>query len=117
MKSEQSEEIFAVIEARSPIRPANMEFELAYQARVAVDRIKFAIKHTEEFGPHTEQMREVCLQLLDALQRLQSVDRRFQKRSQVSRGRNSEDHNCGRDNFSPYDLGASHPTDGQRNAD
>ncbi len=84
MISELAEEIFALIEARSPGRPAPMEFELAYQARVAIDRIRFAIKHTEGFGPHTEQMREAGLQLLDALQRLESTDRRFQARSRYS---------------------------------
>jgi hypothetical protein len=26
-----------------------MEFEMAYQTRVAIDRIRFAIKHTEQF--------------------------------------------------------------------
>jgi hypothetical protein len=54
---------------------------MAYQARVAIDRIRFAIKHTEQFGPRSDQMREAGLQLLDALQRLETVDRRFQARS------------------------------------
>jgi hypothetical protein len=27
-----------------------MEFEMAYQVRVAVDRIRFAIKHADQFG-------------------------------------------------------------------
>jgi hypothetical protein len=54
-----------------------MEFEMAYQARIAIDRIRFAIKHTEQFAPHTDQMREAGLQLLDALERLESVERRF----------------------------------------
>jgi hypothetical protein len=58
-----------------------MEFEMAYEARVAIDRIRFAIKHTEQFAPQTEPMREAGLQLLDALERLETVDRRFQKRS------------------------------------
>ena len=49
MKSELAEELFEVIEARSPARPTPMEFEMAYQARVAIDRIRFAIKHTEQF--------------------------------------------------------------------
>jgi hypothetical protein len=78
LKSELAEEIFQLIEARSRARPTSTEFEMAYQARVAIDRIRFAIKHTEQFGPHTEQMREAGLQLLDALQRLESTDRRFQ---------------------------------------
>ena len=66
-------------------RPSAIEFEMAYQARVAIDRIRFAIKHTEQFGPRSDQMREAGLQLLDALQRLETVDRCFQARSR-SRG-------------------------------
>lgn len=86
MKSELAEEIFALIEARSQARPAPMEFEMAYQARVAMDRIRFAIKHAEQFGPQTEPLREASLQLLDALQRLETVDRRFQARSRFMLG-------------------------------
>jgi hypothetical protein len=89
MKSELAEEIFALIEAWSPARPTPMEFEMAYQARVAMDRIRFAIKHTEQFGPQTEPMREAGLQLLDALQRLETVDRGFQVRSQSRLGAES----------------------------
>jgi hypothetical protein len=49
MKSQLAEEIFELIEARSHPRPGPIEFEMAYQARVAIDRIRFAIKHTEQF--------------------------------------------------------------------
>jgi hypothetical protein len=90
MKSEFAEEIFELIEARSQARATPMEFEMAYQARVAMDRIRFAIRHTEQFGPQTEPMREAGLQLLDALQRLENVDRRFQKRSRVPMGSHSD---------------------------
>lgn len=55
-----------------------MDYEMAYQVRVVIDRIKFAIKHTEQVGRHPDQMREVGLQLLDALERLESADRHFQ---------------------------------------
>ena len=89
MKSELAQEIFALIEARSQARPKAREFEMAYQARVAMDRIRFAIKHTEQFGPQTEPMREARMQLLDALGRLETVDRRFQKRSRVPLGSHS----------------------------
>ena len=61
-----------------------MEFEMAYQARVAIDRIKFAIKHTEQFARPCDTMREVGLELLDALERLESLDRRFQIRSRMA---------------------------------
>jgi hypothetical protein len=78
-------QILEQIEADVQSRPSPIEFEMAYQARVAIDRIKFAIKHTEQFCPQSEQMREAWLQLLDALGRLQAVDRRFQTRSRLQR--------------------------------
>lgn len=97
MKSELAQEIFALIEARSQARPTTaMEFEMAYQARVAMDRIRFAIKHAEQFGPQTEPMREAGLQLLDALQRLETVDRRFQARSRCSLPCDIAGHGLGR---------------------
>jgi hypothetical protein len=65
-------------------KPSAIEFEMAYQARVAIDRIRFAIKHTEEFVPCTEQTRETSLQLLDALQRLETLERDFQRRSRTA---------------------------------
>jgi hypothetical protein len=74
------------IEADVHSRPSAIEFEMAYQARVAMDRIKFAIKHTEQFAPRTDTIREAGLQLLDALERLESVDRRFQQRSRSRHG-------------------------------
>src|SRR5215472_6358804 len=92
MKSELAEEIFELIEARWHA-PTPTEFEMAYQVRVAMDRIRFAIKHTEQFGPSTDQMRDVGLQLLDALQRLEAVDRRFQIRSLLAREKNHESNN------------------------
>jgi hypothetical protein len=77
-------QILEQIEADVHSRPSAIEFEMAYQARVAMDRIRFAIKHTEQFAPRTDAMRTVGFQLLDALQRLQAVDRRFQARSRRS---------------------------------
>jgi hypothetical protein len=83
-------QIFQTIEADVQSRPTAIEFEMAYQARVAIDRIKFAIKHTEQFGPRTDPIREAGLQLLDALQRLETVDRRFQERSRSGIARSAE---------------------------
>jgi hypothetical protein len=80
MSPEIMRDVLELIESEVQRRHAPIDFELAYQVRVAIDRIKFAIKHTEEFGPRTDQVREVGLQLLDALERLQSADRNFQKR-------------------------------------
>ena len=81
MCSEAMQKVLDQIEADAQLRPSPIEFEMAYQARVAIDRIRFAIKHTEQFAPHTDTIREASLQLLDALERLESVDRRFQQRS------------------------------------
>src|SRR5215467_7816917 len=81
MSSDAMREFLEVVEAEVQSRPTATEFEMAYQARIAIDRIRFAIKHTEQFGPRTDQMREARMQLLDALQRLETVDRRFQERS------------------------------------
>ena len=79
-------QFLAEIQSELAFGPSSIDFEMAYQARVAVDRIKFAIKHAEQFAPRTDQMREVELQLLDALERLQQVDRRFQERSRSATG-------------------------------
>jgi hypothetical protein len=81
MKPSIANQVLAMIETEVQSRPSALDFEMAYQTRIAIDRIRFAIKHTEEFAPHTDQMREAGLQLLDALHRLETVDRRFQERS------------------------------------
>jgi hypothetical protein len=77
-------QIVETIEADVQSRPSAMEFEMAYQARIAIDRIRFAIKHAEQFGSPCEAMREVGLELLDALDRLEALDRRFQARSRTA---------------------------------
>src|SRR6185437_14241909 len=76
-------QIKQIIDAKAQAQPTPMEYELAYQARVAMDRIRFAIKHTEQFAPHTDPMQEAGLQLLDALERLETAERRFQERSRI----------------------------------
>jgi|SRR5579863_7823511 len=81
MSSEVMRQILQTIENGANSKPSVIEFEMAYQARVAIDRIRFAIKQTEGFAPHTDAIREVGLQLLDALDRLETADRRFQQRS------------------------------------
>jgi hypothetical protein len=79
-------QIVETIEADVRSRPSAIEFEMAYQARVAIDRIKFAIKHAEQFAMPCDTMREAGMQLLDALERLEGLDRRFQARSRMSSG-------------------------------
>jgi hypothetical protein len=63
--------------------PSAAEFEMAYQGRAAIDRIKFAIKHAEQFWKPCVEMRDMTIQLLDALARLESADRHFQARSRT----------------------------------
>ena len=77
-------QIVETIETDGQSRPSAIEFEMAYQARVAIDRIKFAIKHTEQFARPCGTMREAGLELLDALERLEALDRRFQVRSRMA---------------------------------
>jgi hypothetical protein len=84
MRSEIMRQIVATIEADVQSRPSPMEFEMAYQARVAIDRIKFAIRHTEQFAKPCDATREAGMQLLDALQRLESLDHCFQARSRIA---------------------------------
>jgi hypothetical protein len=88
MSSETMQQLVEVIEAEIRSRPSAIEFEMAYQARIAIDRIKFAIRHTEQFSKPCIHMREAGLQLLDALERLESLDRRFQIRSRRAVDRN-----------------------------
>src|SRR5471030_2567380 len=65
------------IEAEVMLRPSAIEFEMAYQARIAIGRIKFAIKHTEQFSKPCIYMREAGLQLLNALAAKNSGVHRF----------------------------------------
>src|SRR3954469_16093833 len=84
MSSEVMHQVVAMIEAEVKSRPSAIEFEMAYQVRIAIERIKFAIKHTEQFGRPSDPIREAGLQLLDALDRLEAADRKFQIRSRIS---------------------------------
>lgn len=54
-------------------------FELAYQARVAIDRIRFAIREGESVAPEHPVLVEARMQLLDALDRLENAERHFQQ--------------------------------------
>ncbi len=84
MSSEIMHQIIETIEADVKSRPSAIEFEMAYQARVAADRIKFAIKHTEQFAHPCDAIREASMQLLDVLERLEALDRNFQTRSRIA---------------------------------
>lgn len=86
MSAEVTHQIRQTMEDEVNSRPSAFEFEMAYQARTAIDRIKFAIRHTEQFGSRTDEMFEASLQLLDAVERLELLDRRFQERSRLGSG-------------------------------
>jgi len=81
MSSETMHRIVQLIESEAHARPSPVEFEMAYQARIAIDLIKSAIKHAEQFSKPCLHMRDASMQLLEALERLESLDRRFQLRS------------------------------------
>lgn len=81
MDSQLLHDILEMIECEVRARPREVDFELAYQARIAIEKIRFVIKHTEVYCPHSAPMRDAGLQLLDALERLESADRKFQERS------------------------------------
>ena len=57
---------------------------MAYQTRIAIDRIKVAIKQTEQAGGRPEHVRQAGMLLLEALERLESIERRFQNRSRCA---------------------------------
>jgi hypothetical protein len=77
-------QIIETIESDATSQPSAMEFETAYQARIAIDRIRFAIKHTEQFAKPCETTPEKGLELLDGLESLETLDRRLQARSRIS---------------------------------
>jgi hypothetical protein len=72
--------VISTVESHLESRPSSVDFEMAYQTRVAIDRIRFAIKNIEQLSLHSDQLREANLQLLDALDRLESADRHLQDR-------------------------------------
>jgi hypothetical protein len=56
MNSDIMSEVLPMVDGEVQAGPTAMEFELAYQARVAMDRIRFAIRHAEQFAPQTDQI-------------------------------------------------------------
>ena len=75
------DEVVAELTLLAHSSPTTFEFEMAYQSRIACDRIRFAIKNVEALGAGTGPLGEACFQLMDALRRLENIDRRFQSRS------------------------------------
>lgn len=83
--SELAKEAFSIVEAKVLSRPSPSEFEMAYQARVAIEKIRFAIKHFAQSLPNQPLACEAALQLADALDRLEAADRHFQERFRSKR--------------------------------
>jgi type IV secretory pathway VirB10-like protein len=82
--SEFARRVVSMVELDLDSRPAAIEFEMAYQARIAADRIRFAIRQIDGPARQCGQLREASLQLLDALDRLDSAERRFQVHSKLN---------------------------------
>jgi hypothetical protein len=78
MKSETAREFLSIVEKQVALRPALIEYEMAYQVSVAMDRIQFAIRHIEKIGLNANENHEATLQVLDALDRLTRAERKFQ---------------------------------------
>jgi hypothetical protein len=72
------EEVAAELTRIAHSTPRPLEFEMAYQAKVASERIRFAIRQIDNSPGSSNELREASLQLLDALDRLESAEGRFQ---------------------------------------
>lgn len=73
------EEVVAELTRVAQSTPSPLEFEMAYQAKVASDRIRFAVRQIDRTQTCSSELRETNLQLLDALDRLESAERKFQQ--------------------------------------
>lgn len=64
-----------------------MAYELAYESRLAIDPLRFAIKQLDR-EPTAEERHNIALLLLDALDRLARAERRFRiERVAIDRAR------------------------------
>jgi hypothetical protein len=79
--AELARRVFSIVERKIASEKSSLEFEMAYQMRVASEKIRFAIRAIDSACPN--QTNEASLQLLDALTRLEQLDRRFQDRSRT----------------------------------
>jgi hypothetical protein len=67
MDSKIMGEIVEMVEAEVQSRVTPVEFEMAYHTRLAIDRIRFAIRHTEQFGPQMQSWVSSCSTLCRGL--------------------------------------------------
>jgi hypothetical protein len=75
--------VIEIVEGEVRSRPSGNDFEMAYQARLRMARIRFVIRHKEQFSATCVSLSDANLQFLNALGRLDSLDRRFQIRYRV----------------------------------
>jgi hypothetical protein len=69
-----------------------------------MDRIRFAIKATELFPHNSQHLKEAGLHLLDALDRLESAERRFQMRFRRKSASNDSENNLHGSNGSKTEI-------------
>lgn len=77
--AEFARKVYSMVNNGNRAESTSINFEMAYQAKVATDRIRFAIRQIDIVAGGTEELREANRQLLDALDRLQSAEGRFQE--------------------------------------
>jgi hypothetical protein len=94
---ELARKAFSIVETEILGQPSAAEFEMAYQARVAADRIRFAIKQLEQSNSSPSLVSEASLQLADALDRLETADRHFQERFRCQSRNGARQQNMRRD--------------------
>jgi hypothetical protein len=76
--------VYSMVNTGARTEGQQIDFEMAYQARVASDRIRFAIRQIDITSNQSDELREVSMQLLDALDRLECAERRFQTVSRTA---------------------------------
>jgi len=55
----------------------SMQFQMAYEMRVVAEKIRFVIRALDAIGPL--KTNDISLQLLEALELLEGLDRRFRE--------------------------------------
>ena len=85
-------EFVAMIEANAETRVCASEYEMAYQVRVALAQIRFAIKALDSTQDETGQLHHAAMQLLDAYDRLQSAEQNFQIRWRETKAKDTGVH-------------------------
>ena len=78
--SQLAKEVVSIVERKVLGERPSMQFEMANQMKVAGERIRFALKLMHMLGANPT-VQEISLQLLDALERMDDIDRRFQRYS------------------------------------